>query len=288
MKSPANRLRSLLEDEKILLVPGCYDALSAKLIERAGFAAAFMSGFAVSGSLLGLPDTGLISYTELVTQGQNICSAVSIPVCGDGDTGFGNAINVQHTVRGYTRAGFAAIMIEDQVQPKRCGHTRGKQVVSREEAYMRIQAAVDVRNTEEDIVIIARTDARATHGFEEALVRCQKFAEIGADVIFLEAPETIEEMETFCREISGYPMANMLEGGKTPILHPSALQKMGYKLAAYPLALMNASIHASQEALKQLNQGNMPDRSVSFEEVRSVVGFEQYYQSEQKYKIGLD
>ncbi|MBF0288907.1 MAG: isocitrate lyase/PEP mutase family protein [SAR324 cluster bacterium] len=284
MESPANKLRSLLEDEKILLVPGCYDALSAKLIERAEFKAAFMSGFAVSGSLLALPDTGLISYAELVAQGQNICSAVSIPVCGDGDTGFGNAINVQRTVKGYARAGFASVMIEDQEHPKRCGHTRGKQVVSREEAFMRIQAAVDTRNTEDDILIIARTDARATHGLEEALVRCQRFAEIGADIIFLEAPETVEEMEIFCRETRGYPMANMLEGGRTPILSPEILQKIGYKLAAYPLVLMNASIQALQAALQQLNQGNMPDNCISFEEVRSVVGFEEYHQKEQQYK----
>ena len=165
MTTAANRLRKLLDRPEILHIPGCHDALSASLIEQAGFEAAFMSGFAVSASRLGLPDTGLISYNELLDQGRNICSRVNIPIFGDGDTGFGNALNIKRTVEGYARAGFACIMLEDQVMPKRCGHTKGKDIVSRDEAYSRIQAAVDARNEGTDILIIARTDARAILGW---------------------------------------------------------------------------------------------------------------------------
>ncbi len=178
--TPAGRLRALLDQGRLLVMPCCFDALSAKLIERAGFPLTFMSGFAVSATRLGLPDTGLISYGEMVDQGRGICAAVSIPVIGDGDTGYGNALNVKRTVEGYARAGFAAVMIEDQVAPKRCGHTRGKAVTGRTEALDRIRAAVDARDERGDILILARTDARATHGLDEALIRARAFAEAGA------------------------------------------------------------------------------------------------------------
>ncbi len=194
MQSPAEKLRQLLQQPGLLVMPGCHDAISARLCEQSGFATAFMSGFAVSASRLGLPDTGLISVAELIEQGRNICSAVSIPIWGDGDTGFGNAMNIKRTVRDYARAGFACIMLEDQVAPKRCGHTRGKTVVDREEALLRIQAAVDARNEGADILIMARTDARATHGIDEAIARTRQFHELGADINFLEAPESLDEM----------------------------------------------------------------------------------------------
>src|SRR5919107_1366972 len=167
----AERLRTLLERPGILIMPGCHDAISAKLIEEAGFELGFMSGFAVSAARLGMPDTGLISYAELVDQGANICRAVSIPLIGDGDTGFGSAQNIKRTVQGYSAAGFAAIMLEDQVAPKRCGHTEGKAVVGRDEALMRIRAAVDARAAGSDILIMARTDARACISLEEAIAR---------------------------------------------------------------------------------------------------------------------
>jgi 2-methylisocitrate lyase-like PEP mutase family enzyme len=169
-------------------MPGCHDAMSARLIEEAGFEIGFMSGFAVSASRLGMPDTGLISYGEMVEQGRNICTAVSIPMIGDGDTGFGSAQNIKRTVEGYASAGFACIMLEDQVAPKRCGHTEGKSVVGRDEALMRIRAAVDARNAGTDILIMARTDARACVSLDEAIARCQAFRDIGADITFLEAP----------------------------------------------------------------------------------------------------
>src|SRR6476619_2137289 len=167
MPTAADRLRALLKRPGLLVMPGCHDAMSAKLIEEAGFEIGFMSGFAVSASRLGMPDTGLISYGELVDQGANICRAVTIPMIGDGDTGFGSAQNIKRTVQGYAQAGFACIMLEDQVSPKRCGHTEGKSVVSRAEALMRIRAAVDARAAEGGILIMARTDARACVGLDE-------------------------------------------------------------------------------------------------------------------------
>jgi 2-methylisocitrate lyase-like PEP mutase family enzyme len=183
--TPAQKLRNLLAQPDLQIMPGCFDALSAKLVADAGFAVTFMSGFAVSAARLGLPDTGLISFAEMLDSLRNCCGAASaIPVIGDGDTGYGNALNVRRTVIEYARAGAAAVMIEDQVSPKKCGHTRGKEVVSREEARLKIKAAVDAKS-EADILILARTDARAVEGFDAALDRCRDFEAEGADIIFL-------------------------------------------------------------------------------------------------------
>ncbi|HYN39209.1 MAG TPA: isocitrate lyase/PEP mutase family protein, partial [Rhodospirillales bacterium] len=255
MPSPADRLRALLRDDRLLLLPCCFDALSAMLIERAGFAATFMSGFAVAASRLALPDTGLISFAEMAAQGRGICRAVSIPVIGDGDTGYGNAMNVKRTVREYAAAGFAAVMIEDQVAPKRCGHTRGKQVVGRDEAVMRIRAACDARDEGADILVLARTDARATHGLDEAIARARAFSGAGADLLFVEAPRDEGEMARICGEAPGLHLANMLEGGATPVLPPGRLRTLGFAMAAYPLVLLSASIGAMQRALADLAAG---------------------------------
>ncbi len=279
----AKRLRELLATPEILVMPGCFDAISARLVERAGFHATFMGGFAGSASRIGMPDTGLISYAEMLDQGSNICSAVSIPVIGDGDTGYGNALNVQRTVRGYARAGFACVMIEDQVAPKRCGHTRGKQTVDRDEAFARVQAAVDAREAGADILIMARTDANATEGFDEALARARGFAEIGADITFLEAPRNEEQMRTYCEGVPGPKMANMVEQGDTPVLSPDVLQEIGYSIAIYPITLMLAGIHAMEQALAALAAGQMPDNAAEFAHLRDIVGFPEYYQAEKRY-----
>ena len=281
--SPADSLRKLLDRPSLLSMPGCHDAISAKLCEQAGFETAFMSGFAVSASRLGLPDTGLISYAELLNQGQNICEAVSIPIWGDGDTGFGNAINIKRTVKGYAKAGFACIMLEDQIAPKRCGHTKGKSIVSRDEAAMRIQAAVDARNEGADILIMARTDARATDSLEEAITRCQMFHEIGADINFLEAPESIEEMQQYCSQVDGYKVANLIEHGKTPLLHHDQLEAMGYKIAVYPLTLLNVSIQAMQQSLVALKNGEKTS-VMDFNDLTKAVGFPEYYDEEEQYR----
>lgn len=283
MTTAADKLRALLAQPGLILMPCCFDAFSAKLIEQAGFGLTFMSGFAVSAARLGLPDTGLISYGEMVEQGRNICQAISIPVIGDGDTGYGNALNIKRTVFGYAQAGFAGIMIEDQVAPKRCGHTQGKQVVGRDEALTRIRAALDARDEGAGILIMARTDARATDGLAEALWRAQAFADLGADIIFLEAPRSEAEMRTFCRQVTGPKLANMVEQGDTPLLPPAHLEEIGYKIAAYPLTLLSAAARAMQEALVNLKAGQHPEHLLDFARLREVVGFPAYYAAEQKY-----
>ena len=274
--SPADRLRQLFKKPEIILMAACYDALSARLVELAGFAATFMSGFGVAATRLGLPDTGLISYGELLDQGRNICHAVSIPVLGDGDTGFGNEMNVRRTVQGYYQAGFACVMIEDQVMPKRCGHTAGKAVVARNEALQRIKAAVDAREAGADILIMARTDARQTLGIKEAIERCKAFVDLGSDITFLEAPRTEAEMRAYCKDVSGYKMANLIENGKTPLLPTDKLEDMGYKIAVYALTLLNVSIAGMQQALACLKQGEAVPGLMNFKTLRKIVGFEAY------------
>jgi 2-methylisocitrate lyase-like PEP mutase family enzyme len=283
----AQRLRKVLAEPRIGIMPGCFDAISAKLVADAGFKVTFMSGFAVSAARLGLPDTGLISFAEMLDTLRNCCSAArDVPVIGDGDTGYGNAINVQRTVIEYARAGAAAVMIEDQVSPKKCGHTRGKQVITRDEARMKIRAAVDVKR-DLDILILARTDARAVHGFDEALARCRDFEAEGADIIFLEAPENEAEMTRFCEAMQKPCMANMVPGGKTPVRPPKALQQIGYKLALYPVALLTSAIAAMQTTLAALRpeSGNSLPPSISFAELQKVVGFPEYWTQETKYQV---
>lgn len=283
MPSPADRLRNLLDRPGIITMPGCHDALSASLAEAAGFESTFMSGFAVSATRLGKPDTGLISYAEMVDQGRYICSRVNIPVFGDGDTGFGNALNIKRTVQGYAQAGFACIMLEDQVMPKRCGHTKGKAVVSHDEACSRIQAAVDARDEGSDILIMARTDARALYGLDDAIDRAREFIKIGADITFLEAPESIQEMKQYCDAVPGHKMANMVEHGKTPILPSKQLEQIGYKISVYPLTQLSAAIKAMQQALKSIQQGEQTDNILDFEDLKEVVGFNDYYQEFDRY-----
>jgi 2-methylisocitrate lyase-like PEP mutase family enzyme len=274
--SAADRLRQLLKNPEFITMAACYDAMSAKLVESAGFAATFMSGFGVAATRLGLPDTGLISYGELLDQGRNICRAVAIPVLGDGDTGFGNEMNVRRTVQGYYHAGFACAMIEDQVMPKRCGHTAGKAVVERKEALRRIKAAVDAREEGADILIMARTDARATLGLEEAIERCRAFVDAGSDITFLEAPQSEAEMRAYCKSVTGYKMANLIENGKTPLLPIRTLEEMGYKIAVYALTLLNASISSMQQALACLKRGEAVPGLMDFKTLRQIVGFDEY------------
>lgn len=284
MSSPAARLRAHLAATPLTVMPCCFDGLSAKLIGDAGFPVTFMSGFAVSAARIGAPDTGLISYGEMVDTGRNVCAATGALVIGDGDTGYGNALNVKRTVRGYAQAGFAAIMIEDQVAPKRCGHTRGKLVVDRIEAVNRIKAAVDAREEGADILILARTDARHGHGLDEALERAAAFREAGADLLFVEAPQSVEEMERICREVPGIHMANLVEGGATPLLPHAELERIGYRLAAYPLTLLSAVTRAMQEALQVIKAGNHPDAALlDFPSLRKAVGFDAYYEEEANY-----
>jgi 2-methylisocitrate lyase-like PEP mutase family enzyme len=291
------RLRQLLRSDdndddgnnnQILLMPCCYDALSARLVERAGFHLTFMSGFATAAARA-LPDTGLLSYGEMRDQIASITDTLAIPLIADADAGYGNAVNARRTVLGYAAAGAAGLLIEDQVAPKRCGHTRGKAVVPRDEAIARVQAAVDARHEADSgdggPVIIARTDA-GRDDFEEALERARAFHRIGADVTFVEAPRTADELRRYADEVPGLKLANMLEQGDTPILPPADLQKLGFKIAAYPLTLLSASVKAQEIALARLMEGNPANVQPllkDFKDLREIVGFDEYYRLEDKY-----
>lgn len=282
--SPAAKLRALLAEDRLNVMPCCFDALSAKLIEQEGFGLTFMSGFAASASRIGAPDLGLMSYGEVLDQARNICDAVSLPVIGDGDTGYGNAMNVKRTVSGFAKAGCAAVMIEDQVAPKRCGHTPGKEVVGRDEAFDRIKAAADAKAEGADILILARTDARHQHGLDEAIERAQKFHDLGADILFVEAPKTEAEMREVCGSLPGPKMANIVEGGETPDLPHAVLHDIGYAIAAYPLTLMAAAMQAMIGTLGAMKtDGPRTDALLDFKDLRHRIGFDDYYQASDAY-----
>ncbi|MGS4887227.1 isocitrate lyase/PEP mutase family protein [Roseibium sp. MB-4] len=285
MPSQADKLRALLAQDKLNVMPCCFDALSAKLIEQAGFGLTFMSGFATSASRIGQPDLGLMSYAEVLDQARNITDAIEIPLIADGDTGYGNAMNVRRTVTGFAKAGAAAVMIEDQLAPKRCGHTPGKAVVSRDEAFDRIRAAQDAKDAGADILILARTDARHDHGLSEAIDRAAKFKELGADILFVEAPKTVEEMQTICRELPGPKMANIVEGGETPDLSHKELEDIGFSIAAYPLTLMASAMQAMVGTLAKLksDEDRTPDL-MNFSELRYRIGFNDYYEASAHYE----
>jgi 2-methylisocitrate lyase-like PEP mutase family enzyme len=279
-KSVSDRLRQLLKGPDFLIMPCCYDGFTAKLIQEADFPLTFMSGFGVSAVRLGLPDTGLISYGEMVDQLQSICSVTHIPVIGDGDTGYGNAVNVKRTVHGYIQAGAAGIMIEDQKSPKRCGHTQGKEVVDTKAASNRMRAVIEAREEARamgrDIVVVARTDARETHGLTEAIERGKRFYDMGADIIFVEAPRSEEEMARICTEIKGVKMANMVEHGKTPVLPPETLASLGFKIGAYPLTLLSAAAYAMKKALAAVKAGETYNLLLDFKDLQALVGFPLY------------
>ena len=284
-KPKADKLKSLLNQKGIVVMPGCYDALSAKLIEREGLNVGFMSGFAVSSTKLGMPDAGLISFSEMAEQVRNICNVTSIPIIFDGDTGYGNAVNVYRTVRGFADAGAAAVMIEDQKWPKKCGHTKGKDVVEVDEANSRIKAAVDAsKMNNKDILVMARTDAIATRGLDDAIKRMQKFSELGADILFVEAIKSKEDMKRVVKEVPGHHMINLIEDGETPLLEINELEDIGFKIAVFPLTLMSASVKTIQESLKNMKNKIYNTNVSKFSDLRDIVGFNEYYEIEDKYK----
>ena len=285
MPDSAKQLRTLLARKKLLVAPGCFDALSAKLIQEAGFEAAYMTGFGTSASVLGMPDAGLISFSEMATHAGNIANALDIPLVADGDTGYGNAVNVYRTVKAYARAGVAGLHLEDQVFPKKCGHVAGKKVVPLEEMVGKLKAAADAR-AEKDIVVIARTDARVIEGVDATLRRCKAYLEAGADMIFFEAPESEEEIERVAREFDAPLLINMAIGGKTPFVPLSRLEAMGFNLAIFPGVIMKSAIVAMRETLNQIKEN--PDErpgsdELSLEDLKNLVGFPEYYEMEAKY-----
>ena len=281
-----NELRRLLDAPGLLTVPTCFDALSARLGQKAGFPVGFMSGFGVAATRLCMPDTGLISLTEMTDQLRNICNAVpGLPVIGDGDTGYGNAMNVRRTVFEYARAGAACVMIEDQLNPKRCGHFAGKQVVSREEARMKIRAAVEA-GREAGVLILARTDARAIHGFDAALDRCRDFEDEGADIVFLEAPESEQELCDFVQAMRKPTLANLSPGGKTPMLAASRLEEIGVKIGIYHPMLF-AAMRGMQDALASLRTGSAvaAPPAATMTELKQAVGLSKYDELERHYAV---
>jgi carboxyvinyl-carboxyphosphonate phosphorylmutase len=247
------RLRRMLEEPGIVVAPGAYDGISARLVEAAGFRAVYMTGAGTAASHIGQPDLGLTTLTEMATHAGHLASCVSLPVIADADTGFGNALNVVRTVREYERAGVAALHLEDQVAPKRCGHIAGKQVIPAREFAEKIRAAVEYR-TDADFVIIARTDARAVAGLDDAIARGNLYREAGADVIFVEAPQTEDEIQRVAREVKGPLLSNMVIGGKTPSVKFSELERLGYKIVIYPAVCMAAAIPAMERALALLKE----------------------------------
>ncbi len=258
--------------------PGCFDALSARIVERAGFEASFLGGFSVSATSLALPDVGLLSYGEALHQARGVAAATILPVIGDADTGYGNEANVERTVLGYARAGLACVMIEDQTWPKRCGHTAGKTIVDRREAVRRVRAAVRAREEHGlDILVMARTDANATDGFDEAIWRARAFADAGADLTFLEAPETTDQMRRYCEDVPGWKTANLVEDGRTPWLPPSRLEELGYGLVLYPVSLLLRSMASMQAAADELagRAGEEAPR-LSFDAARDLLGWPEY------------
>ena len=284
-KQKADLLKKILDRKGIISMPGCFDALSAKLIEREGIEVGFMSGFSVSSTRLGMPDTGLISFSEMLDQVKNISNATNIPIIFDGDTGYGNSVNVYRTVRSYADAGASAVMIEDQKWPKKCGHTKGKDVVDMDEAKSRIKAAVDAsKQNDKDILIMARTDAIATRGLDDAIKRMQIFSELGADILFIEAIKTKEDMKKVIKEVPGYHMVNLIEDGDTPFLDINELEEIGYKIAVMPLTLMSASVKTMQECLKNIKNKTYNTNVSKFSELQDIVGFNDYYNIEEKYK----
>lgn len=267
----SDRLRALLAQTDILVVPCPWDGLSARMVARAGYRAAFMGGYAVAAGRFGWPDIGLVTQTEMLESARTVIRASGLPVLCDGDTGYGGDANVARTVTDLAQAGAAAVMIEDQTWPKRCGHMPGKAVVGRDEAVARIRAAVAAREaTCERPLILARTDARAIHGMDEALARVRAFAKAGADMLFLEAPETEEEMRAFTAATPLPCLANMLSGGVTPRVAPERLQALGFAMAAYPLDLLGAAAQAMEDALAHLAAEGGPPAKTHAELVATV------------------
>jgi carboxyvinyl-carboxyphosphonate phosphorylmutase len=241
----------LLQHPGIIVAPGAYDGFSARLIEAAGYQAIYMTGAGTAASHLGQPDLGLTTLTEMAGQAARLASCVSLPVIADADTGYGNVLNVVRTIREYERAGVAGLHIEDQVAPKKCGHIAGKQVVATAEFCDKIRAASEYR-TDPDLLIIARTDARAVHGLADAIDRANRYAEAGADMIFLEAPQSLEEMERVAKEVEAPLLANMVAGGRTPSLTIAELERLGYRLVIFPGLCMAAAVNAIERALTEL------------------------------------
>jgi 2,3-dimethylmalate lyase len=287
MMAKAQLIRRGLAEHGQLIMPGVYDALSAKIAARAGFEVIFITGYSLSATLLGEPDFGLLTQTEVVSAAQRICSVVDKPVIVDADTGYGNAINVIRTVEDLIRAGAGGMFLEDQVWPKRCGHMKGKQVIPLDEQLKKLTAAVEARG-DNDFFIVARTDSRQALGLEEAITRGIAFKQTGADAVFIEAPETKEEMKEISKHVPGPLVANMLERGVTPLMGPSELKDLGFDLVVWPLAPLYAVAKSLTEVYTTLRRDGSTleilDHLMPFNEFNGIVGLDEKYALDAKYK----
>lgn len=285
----ATVLRQLLASPDFLTLPGVYDALTAKIAERAGFSCLVMGGYSIAASRLGQPDVGYLTMTEMALAVKTICDAVDLPLFADGDTGYGNALSVRRTVIEYEKSGAAAILFEDQVWPKRCGHMQGKAVIAADEHAMKIRAAKDAC-TNPETVIIARTDSRAVLGLDEAIRRGRQYFEAGADALFIEAPQNESELAAVGRAFPGkILLANMIEGGKTPILTPQQLQALGYKIVFWPVTALYAVLKTLEEVFAELHRTGtttaVSGRLHSFSQFNQLIGLNEYSDLEKKYGI---
>jgi len=283
----STRFRLLVEAPEILLLPGVHDALTLRLAEEAGFKAVTCGGYAATASLLGAPDVAQLGMSEMAEMYARLCDLTELPVFADADTGYGGTANVARTVRAFERAGVAGLFIEDQVAPKRCGHMEGKRVVPVEEMVAKIKAALDARS-DADLVIMARTDARAVEGLEAAVERAQIYRAAGADLLFVEAPLTVEEMTYICAEVPGPCMANNVEGGMTPILPAAALEEIGYAMVAYPVAASYAIAYAVAGLYEALARDGSSDawrqNMVDFASFNELVGLSRLRAEEAAYE----
>jgi 2,3-dimethylmalate lyase len=283
----AGLIRSSLSEKGQLIMPGVYDALSAKIAARAGFEVIFITGYSLSATLLGEPDFGLLTQTEVVNAAQRICSIVDAPVIVDADTGYGNAINTIRTVQDLIRAGAGGMFLEDQVWPKRCGHMKGKQVIPLDEQLKKLRAAVEAR-AKHDFYIVARTDARQALGLDEAIKRGIAFKEAGADAVFVEAPESKEEMKEISHQIAGPLVANMLERGVTPIMRPQELRDLGFALIVWPLAPIYTVAKSLREVYSALRRDGSTleilEKLMPFDEFNEIVGLNEKYALDARYR----
>jgi len=281
-------LRNMLKSKKPLVIPGVYDALGAKIAQKVGFEVMFQTGYGTSATLFGMPDYGFIGATETVDNARRICRAVSVPVIVDSDTGYGNALSVWKLVKELESSGAAGIFLEDQRWPKRCGHMQGKEVISQEEYTEKLSAALDARESK-DFIIVARTDARATEGLDAAIERGKQNKKTGADAIFVEAPRSLEEMKKIGREINAPLVANMIEGGATPLSSAETLNKMGFKIILYPLSVLYANTFATMNILKELkksgNTTKYKQKVVNFDQFNDLVELPKFRKMEKKYRF---
>jgi methylisocitrate lyase len=281
-------IRELIKKEEILILPGIYDALTAKIAEKAGFKGILMGGYSISATRLGQPDVGFLTMSEMASQIKIISDAVDIPLIADGDTGYGNPLNVMRTVREYEKAGASGIILEDQQWPKRCGHMEGKQVIPKEEHIKKIEAALEARSSTE-FVIIARTDSLAVTGIEEAVERGKAYRDAGADVVFIEAPRSLEELSIIRKSIRDVPLvANIIEGGKTPYLSARALREMGYEIMFCGLTAVLVIAKAFMEAMTYLKREGSTqgwlERMYTFSEFNELIGIKEFSILENRYK----